>query len=164
MRGPGGARSGHRAGLLLRAAGRPELRWRGCPGRAAPRRRDRSPGRRGHGLGCGASAGVAPEKSGVEAPASAGWGGGAGRESPQRPLVGFPPARGPGRRERRACAALQPGLRRAPGRAGGASGPRAGGGAAAAGGPGGGEGERAAQVNRRRHRGPRSAQPRLPGR
>lgn len=97
---------GWAAGLPARSGG-----GGGCPGHAAPRRRDRSPG-------AGDTGGLRGErrrgarKVGMEAPASAG--GGAG-DRPPRPLAGFPPARGPGRRGRRAGAAPQPGLRRAPG-------------------------------------------------
>lgn len=124
------------------------------PGAQGPQPRAR--GTRGSAAGR-AQARRAPEKSGVEAPASAGWG---GRESPQRPLAGFPPARagraaGSAEHVRR-CS------RDCGGRPAGRAAPRArgrrGGGAAAAGAPGGGAG-RAGESGPA----PRSPQPGSPG-
>lgn len=132
VRGPRGVG----AGLGCGAAGRPERRRRGMPGTRSPATQGPQPGRRGHGWAAGRAPAWRPKSQDGSA-GERGWG---GRGSPPRPLEGFPPASRPGRRGRRAGAALQPGLRRAPGRPGGASGP--GGGAAAAGGPGGGAGRR----------------------
>lgn len=110
--------------------------------------------------------GSAAERAQAWRPESQEWkrgrargGGGGGGESPQRPLAGFPPARGPGRRERGACAALQPGLRREGAGPGGRRLGPAGGGAAAAGAPGGGAG----RAGKSLPRGPRSRRPGLPG-